>query len=384
VTPAPTVLHVTDHLALGGAELVLAGLVGELNRQHLARSIVCTATPQNADERLLQEVRSNAAAVVTLDRRHLYDVRMTGMLARMIARRRIDIVHSHPGTAHVHARAAALLCGRPHLTTLHTAPGPEIEDSRPRMLSDALSWPASALIVAPSTGIAQAYRRRTGVNPDRMRVIVNAPIARRAAPSARVTALRAELIGEGTTLVLCVARLVAAKAVDDLIRAAGALRERMPGVRVAVAGDGPCEPELRDLIEQLDLERHVSLLGRRDDIGSLLAACDAFCLPSRHEGVPVSLLEAMAAGVPCVATAVGGVPEIVRDGESGLLVKPGAPSELAGALTRLLDDGPLAQRLAATARGVVAREWSAAAQARRYAALYAELLGRASRRVASG
>jgi glycosyltransferase involved in cell wall biosynthesis len=373
VSRPPTVLHVTDQLGVGGAELVMSGLVRELAEQGLAESIVCTATTRNADPGLLADLRQHARAVVTLDRRHLFDVRMTGMLARIIGREAIEIVHSHPGTAHVHARAAAVLRRRPHVTTVHTPPGPEIEDSRARMLSDALTWPASARIVAPSQLIADAYARSTRTPAGRMRVIVNAPAAHRVGAVAELGRLDRELRPPGGTIVLCVARLVAAKAIDDLVHACVELRAHVPGVRLLVAGGGPCEPELRALIDELGLRDTVLLLGPRDDVGSLLAVADVFCLPSRHEGVPLSVLEAMAAGVPCVATAVGGVPEILEHRRTGLLVRPGSPAALSGALLELLTDSAGAARIGAAAREMVAREWSPAVQARRYAALYGEL-----------
>jgi glycosyltransferase involved in cell wall biosynthesis len=159
------------------------------------------------------------------------------------------------------------------------------------------------------------------------------------------------------------------------LRACVELRVRLPGVRLVVAGAGPCEAELRALVAELCLEQTVLLLGRRDDVGSLLAVADAFCLPSRHEGVPLSVLEAMAAGVPCVATAVGGVPEIVEHRRTGLVVAPGSPAALADALGELLSDPAAAARIGAAARAKVEREWSASVVARRYAALYGELSG---------
>jgi glycosyltransferase involved in cell wall biosynthesis len=391
----PTVLHVTDRLGVGGAELVIAGLVRELAEQGLAESIVCTATPRDADPGLVAELRRHARVVVTLDRRHLFDARMTAALARLIGRQEIDVVHSHPGTAHVHARAAAALRGRPHVTTVHTPPGPEIEDSRARLLSDAMTWRYSARIVAPSQSIAGAYARSTGVAAERMCVIGNAPAAHRVGAPAELARLDRELrAGDVGGLVLCVARLVPAKAIDQLVRACVELRARAPGVRLVVAGSGPCEAELRALIADLGLGDTVRLLGRRDDVGSLLAVADVFCLPSRHEGVPLSVLEAMAAGVPCVATAVGGVTELIEHRRTGLVVPPDSPDALTDAIGELLADPAGAGRIGEAARTRVERDWSAAVQARRYAELYGELAavcggsrrrsGRSARSCASG
>jgi glycosyltransferase involved in cell wall biosynthesis len=119
---------------------------------------------------------------------------------------------------------------------------------------------------------------------------------------------------------MCVARLQPEKGIDELIDVAAELHALVPDARVFVAGEGPEETRLRDRVANERRGDAITLLGRRGDVGELLAAADAFCLPSRHEGVPLSLLEAMAAGLPCVATAVGGIPGLVTDGFSGLVV----------------------------------------------------------------
>ena len=117
------------------------------------------------------------------------------------------------------------------------------------------------------------------------------------------------------------------------------LRTRLPNLRVLIAGQGPDEERLRRHIARAGAEDTVRLLGYRDDIGALLAAADVFCLPSYLEGLPVSILEAMQAGIPCVATDVGGTGHVVRDGETGLLVPPRQPRRLAEALGTVLAGG---------------------------------------------
>jgi glycosyltransferase involved in cell wall biosynthesis len=373
---APRVLHVTDHLQPGGAERMFAGLVVELDRAGRARSVVCTATSARADRALVASIVAHTERAVALERRKLYDPRLTVGLARVARRHGVQLIHSHPGTAHGHARLAARTLGLPHVTTLHTIPGPEIEDSAPRMLVDRWTVGWSDAIVAPSPRVARAYAEAHGLPVDRLHVVPNVPMAQRAAPGFDRTAVRAGLgvTGDAARLVVCLARLAEAKAVDDLARATAHLRDRVPGVRVLVAGAGPREDAIRALADDLGLGDAFALLGHRDDVGELLAAADAFCLPSRHEGLPVSLVEAMEAGLPCVATATGGVPDLVADHETGLLVAPGAPADLAQALTSVLTDAPLARRLGEAARAHVAREHSPAVAAGRYGDLYEELL----------
>lgn len=372
----PRVLHVTDHLQPGGAERMFAGLVVELDRAGRARSIVCTATSARADRALVASIVAHSEHAVALERRKLYDPRLAVGLARVARRHGVQVVHSHPGTAHGHARLTARALGLPHVTTLHTIPGPEIEDSAPRMLVDRWTMGWSDAIVAPSRRVAEAYAEAHGLPDGRVRVVPNVPMARRPTPGFDRAAMRTGLglAGDGARMVVCLARLAEAKAVDDLARATADLRERVPGVRVLVAGAGPREAAIRSLAGELGLGDAFALLGHRDDVGELLAAADAFCLPSRHEGLPVSMVEAMDAGLPCVATATGGVPDLVADGETGLLVAPAAPAELARALASVLTDASLARRLGEAGQAHVARENSPAVAAARYGDLYEELL----------
>lgn len=374
-------LHVADHLAAGGAERMLAGLVRELDVSGRARSIVCTATAARADRGLVAAVTAHSVRAVTLGRRKLYDPRLLGGLMRLARRHDVQIVHSHPGTVNGHARLAARALGLPHVTTLHTVPGPEIEDSRPTLAVDRWTAGLSDVFVAPSPTVATAYARSRGLPATRFRIVPNMPAASRPPGGFdRVAARRALGAREPDgRIVVCLARLEPAKAIDDLVRAAALVRRWVPGVRVVVAGAGPEQRALRALVAELGLGETVALVGHRDDVGELLAAADAFCLPSRHEGLPVSVLEAMDAGLPCVVTSVGGLPDLVRDGRTGLLVAPGAVDDLAAALRRVVSDPHLAGRLGAAAQAIVARHHGPGVAAAGYGDIYDELVRHADR-----
>jgi glycosyltransferase involved in cell wall biosynthesis len=147
-----------------------------------------------------------------------------------------------------------------------------------------------------------------------------------------------------------------------------------PELRAICAGDGDMAG-VRRRIAELKLGARVKLPGwiGREGRERLLAACSVFVLPSHAEGVPVSLLEAMAAGAPVVAAAVGGIPDVVQHGANGLLVTPGDPASLADAIARLLDDRALAMRLGAAARETVARHHTIGQATKRLDRLYAQL-----------
>ncbi|MBS1868210.1 MAG: glycosyltransferase [Actinobacteria bacterium] len=368
------VLHVIDSLRTGGAEALLTALVRALDEDRLAANalLVPSAASANADH--LRAMRAHTERMWVLDVARISDPRLLRGLLGAIRAFRPAVVHSHLSTANIHSRAAARLLRVPHVTTVHTMPGPNAEDLRSHVLLDGWSAHLSARIVAPSQEVADAFGRAFRIPGKRLRVIPNAPAAPRPAAGFDPATLRAELLGDRAgPLVVCVARLQREKGIGELAEAAAALRARLPGLVVAVAGAGPEREPLERQAAELGLEGTLRLLGRRGDVGELLAAADAFCLPSWHEGLPLSLLEALDAGLPCVATAVGGVPELLGGDEAGLLVPARDAGALADALARVLTDVELAQRLARAGRALVEREHALGAVARRHAELYAEV-----------
>jgi len=175
--------------------------------------------------------------------------------------------------------------------------------------------------------------------------------------------------------VLTVARLDPQKGLHDLVAAAALV----PEARVMVVGEGPERRALETRIAHLGLGDRVHLLGFRSDVPDLLAGSDLFVLPSLFEGLPLSILEAMAAGKPVVATAIGGNDEAVVDGATGLLVPPGDPRALADAIRALLRDPERRRRLGEAGRRRAEAEFSAPAMVRRVAAVYDELLAASDR-----
>jgi glycosyltransferase involved in cell wall biosynthesis len=371
----PRVLHAIDALRVGGAEALTAAMVEELAREGLARNALCAFSEDASDAKLVAQVRAGCETAVLLPHSRVYDPRLTAGVLRLALRFRADVIHSHLSAATVTSRLAAALLRRPHVTTVHTMPGPAAHDNRPRRWAVSATARLSARLVAPSEEIAAACATAWRLPRSRFEVVPNAPATPPPPAGFDRAAARRALIGDHDgPIVLCVARLMREKAIDDLVRAAALVRPAVPGLRVLVAGDGPRRAALEAQIDAEGAGETVRLLGHRSDVGALLAAADAFCLPSRHEGVPLTLLEAMRAGLPCVVTTVGGIPDVVRDGETALLVEPSAPEQLAEALARVLSAGALAERLGSAARARQAADFSLESVARRYAALYGELL----------
>jgi glycosyltransferase involved in cell wall biosynthesis len=172
-----------------------------------------------------------------------------------------------------------------------------------------------------------------------------------------------------------VGRLDPQKGFDVLVEATARMNGSSPPM-VVICGEGPARPDLEERIRALGLGGQVRLLGNRQDAKALIAAADAFCMPSRWEGSPLALHEALAAGRPVVAAAVGGIPELLTFGQAGLLVPPEDPGALAAAVGRILSDQPLAERLGARALEAAEAWPDAATTARRVADLYETILGR--------
>jgi glycosyltransferase involved in cell wall biosynthesis len=184
-------------------------------------------------------------------------------------------------------------------------------------------------------------------------------------------ALRSKLTdGRELPVIFTAARLHNQKGHAHLLEAAALV----PDALFLLAGDGPERARLEGRARQLGIEGRVRFLGQRRDIPELLAICDLFVLPSLYEGLPLSLLEAMAAGKPVIAAAIPGNDEIIIDGKTGLLVPPGSAADLAASIRRLLSDSALAAQFAEAGKDRVVRNFSAQAMAGRVTQIYDELL----------
>jgi colanic acid/amylovoran biosynthesis glycosyltransferase len=181
----------------------------------------------------------------------------------------------------------------------------------------------------------------------------------------------------GRPRVLCVGRLFPEKGQSVLLHAFARLAERGVDAELELVGYGPSEDRLKRLSQELGLSDHVAFAGAvgQDAVAEHYRAASVFCLPSFYEGIPVVLMEAMASRRPVVATAVGGVRELVRDGETGFLVSPGRSDELADALERLLEDAGLRQRMGEAGRDYVAQNYDIDAVAGSLKDLFGQLLG---------
>ncbi len=312
------------------------------------------------------EARRRGLAVRARSMRNDWDLRAVRGLRRILARERPDLVHLHTGRATWLGGLAARRQGVPALTTRR-----QDRRVRPGWRTRAVHGRLTELSVAISPAVARQLREG-GVAAERVRVVPSAVDPAALAPRAGRDATReAQSAGEAP-VVLALAALVPRKGLDVLLEALARLPAGTPRPALWIAGEGPERPALERRAAELGVDAR--FLGRREDVGDLLAACDVCVLPSRREGLGVAALEAMAAGRPLVATRVGGLAEAVADAETGLLVEPDDAAGLADALARLLADPELRARLGAAGPARVAERFAVERMVDAYEALYREVL----------
>lgn len=261
------------------------------------------------------------------------------LLAELKERRPV-LLHIHGIRAALPALPAAALAGIPVVLTLHSFPAHPGAAFFPVVARMAARSGAVRFITVSCALAGEAAR--WGIDPGQVNVIYNgidpAPFER----AARVLSFTSERKGgreeEGSLLVGTVARMAPQKGLPHLLKAAALLAPQFPRMRFLLAGDGPDRPALRQLSRRLGLASRIAFPGYCDDLPRCLAAVDIFVLPSLAEGLSIMLVEAMAAGCAVVASAVGGVPEVITGGVDGLLVAPGDPGALAAAVTALARD----------------------------------------------
>lgn len=390
--PRPCVLHVILTLERAGAQEVLRTL-SEHHARLGWRSVV--ATFEDGDVRRDLE-RAGVTVVVLGPRRRslrsgpllLGELRSIERRLRRLAREHgASIVQTHllETLDFLALRLRSSVPPRSVVWTIHNSRflpagrrfGRALDQALHRWLYRRLA-PRAGALVAVSADVERSLRAELGSIAGRVVTIPNAVDADRLRGAAALRSrgdVRSALgLGEATRLLVSAGRMVPQKGQEVLIDALPAVLERHPDSRLVLAGEGPLRGQLEERVRRLCLEQHVDLPGTREDLPALLAAADAFVLPSRWEGLSIVLLEALALGVPTVTTDVPGSGTALLDGQEGWLVQPDDPAALARALVELLDDPRRARARGRAARARVEREHGAEDQARRYLELYRDLL----------
>ncbi len=348
------ILFVSTSTTVGGAEKTLFALATLLDHRRFSVSSVVSLKPEGHYARRL---RDQGVPVHSLDVQGSARPADASRLAAIIDRERPDVVHAVMYQAIQLARMAKKRSAVPF--KLITSPRVNYRSrSWPSLLVDRWLKERDDLLIAECEASRRFLLTRLGYAPKKVIVIRNGvDLAGWSVSKIDRQKKRMELrLNSGDLLVGAVGRLDRQKGFGTLIEAMARLKDA--AVKCAIVGDGPERGRLEALIRKHELEKSVWLLGERGEIPSWLSAFDLYCLPSLWEGLPNSLLEAMALGLPVVASRVDGVPEAVTDGKDGLLVPPSRPAALAQALRALAADASRRAALGAAAKAAVSERFT--------------------------
>ena len=349
-----------DTLRPAGAEKQLVTVATGLDRRRFAPMVICLTAKGSYEGTL----RAAQVPVQLVGKRHKVGILAYRRLRALLRQERPDVLHTWMFTCNLYGRLAAR--GLP-VATVASEVAADVGKSDVRLAIDRMLAPSTRAFYVNSTAVARFYHRRCRIPLEKLVVIPNGV---RVAEMERVP--RATLGVREDAFVVCGAgRLSPEKGFDRIIEALGTPDLRARNVELVIAGEGPSRGELEALAVSRGLAGRVHLLGHRDDLPGVLKMADAFVLSSVHEGMSNVLMEAMALGLPCVTTPVGGVDELVVPGESGLVVATGTPEHIAAALGQLMDSPALARRVGSAARDRMARSFSIEANVQRFEALYA-------------
>jgi glycosyltransferase involved in cell wall biosynthesis len=367
-----TVCQLLHSLKVGGAEVLAARLARQFDS-------ACRVLFVCLDElgTLGQQLRDEGFRVEVLGRRPGVDWRCVLRLARVLRREQVDLVHAHQYTPFFYAAAARLLYPYPAIVlTEHGRHHPDYPRPK-RRLANRLFLQRRDRVVAVGEAVRQALVANDGFPAERVGVVYNGiDLTPFTGDTAARAAARQDLgLGADDLVLIQVARLDAIKDHATALRALKRVVGRRPDARLVLVGEGPEEAHIRRFVRENRLEPNVRMLGLRQDVARLLPSADVFLLTSVSEGIPLTVIEAMAAGLPIVSTRVGGVPEVVVERQTGFLAPAGDSAALAATVCQLADDPVLRAEMGRRGRRRAEALFSERLMHTRYDQLYREMLG---------
>ncbi|MBX3011955.1 MAG: GT4 family glycosyltransferase PelF [Caldilineaceae bacterium] len=360
---AVRLLHLITELSSGGAQSVLLRLVERMDRAHYQVTIVCL---YNGDKAVAQQLRALGLEVIDLGMTRKWRLDAFVRLYWLLRQRRPAILHTWLFHANIPGRLLGRLAGVPIIIGSEHTMG---QEGKLRQRLNRLTAPLADQIICIAQKVADFAHSAIGIPRAKLVVIPNGVDTQSFAPppTPPTTDRQPRIFG-------FVGRLHPVKGLPFLLEAFAQVVAQCPEQQLWLIGEGSERQRLAQQRDALGLTKHVTFWGARQDVAALLQQMDLFVLPSHWEGMPMVLLEAMAVGLPVVATAVGGTPEVVVPGETGYLVPPADPPALAQALLRFCHDPALCQRLGAAGRQRVEQHFSIEQNVAQTVALYEKLL----------
>jgi len=327
------VVHLTHGLEIGGLEKLLVEFARHADRSKFELKFVSfSGRGAPADD-----IEAAGWPVIAMDQPEGLRPGVVLRLAALLRTWQADVLHTHDPKTLIYGAPAARLARVSHI--IHTCHGNGLAPfPRAARAFRVAFWFADAMVCVSNDLARQMVE--IGIDPRKIHTVLNGID----------TSFFSLASPKPGTNAVTVARLSPEKDIGTLVQAAAIIRKTFPSFQLEIAGDGACMGELKALIRELGLESHVRFLGQVRDVRAVLERSSLFILPSLREGVSLTLLEAMACGLPIVATRVGGTPEVVVEGETGLLVPSNSPDELAQAVLKLLQDSDERWRMGEAAR----------------------------------
>lgn len=365
------VLHLISSAGFYGAESMLLNLTRSLAAEKCEAVIGVFRNSRNPNTEIAERASQNGVASDIIDCRGRFDRQAVRELQSLLYRRGIDIVHTHGSKANLYGWLAAGRLRMPLVATCHMAWPDRSMMLRAYHSLDRLVLRRFQKLVAVSDAIAGSLRR-SGLQAQRIATIANgidvAPFqATNRKPMSR-------LFGDQIPVIGLVGRLTPCKGHRYLLQAAHRLLREFPKMKIVFVGDGPELGALQEEAFSNGLMERVIFAGKQIDMPRVYASVDIVVLPSLTEGMPMTVIEALASARPVVASRVGDVPKLIRHGETGLLIEAGNPDQIQRAIRELLLDPSLSQALAERGRQWVTERFSAAHMARCYAEIYRQIL----------
>jgi glycosyltransferase involved in cell wall biosynthesis len=347
------VAHVAPGLDVGGLEKLLVEIARHIDRRQFSLHFVSLGSRGT----LADDIEALGWPVSALELPQGVRPRIVWKLAHFIRSRKIDILHTHDDRPLIYGAPAARLAGVPCIHTKHYGVLPTNTRRRTFLTNLAARFVSDFVCVS---GHSAESSQRGGVPAAKIRTIWNG-----------IDLGRFPFSGpRADGPIITVARLSEEKGLNTLVQAAALVVKQKPETRFEIAGQGPLFASLQKLIADLQLGDHVNLLGEVRDVPALLERARLFVLPSRTEGISLTLLEAMSKGLPVVATRVGGNPEVVEADITGLLVPSQNPDDLASAILELLDDPTRARDMGEAGRRRALEQFDIRRMALQYEMLY--------------
>lgn len=374
-------LWLIDSLTVGGAEALIVPFARKIDKARFDLTVCALSTISGnpMEERL----REAGVRVVILGARDLRDRKAFRRLKELVIAERFDLVHAHLTYSAIWSGLVSRATGVPSIVSLHVAPAATramqtawrqkvLTGVRDRLMRFVIRrW--SSRVIMVSGALRDLYVAGGGMRRSTIRIVRNGIELEHFERDHAATRARVERefdIPAAAPIVVAVSVLREGKGIEVLLEAARQIRHAV----FLIVGDGAKADEWRELAGQSGISERVRWAGYRTDVDTLLAGCDVFAHPSLSDAFPTVLLEAMAAGLPIVASDVGGIPEIVEPDVTGFLVPAGDPAALAAAIQALLSNGEQARQMGDRGRAVARQQFSTEAWIERLVAVYGEVL----------